>query len=538
MEIRLISHNVILSIAFLVFNYSLAQVNSSIDSTTIKIGGEIKYTIQVETDSTDLVVFPEGQTFNPLEVIDSYDIDTLRRNEKYNLIKTYGLTQFDSGYYTIPQQKILIGDKEFLTDSVRVEVRDIVVDTTKQGLYDIKPLIEVKKSSFNWWKWPLIILLFLAFVGAVVYWFVWRKKPLTEEEKIALLSPYERAKLTLKNLDENHYLENREYKEYYSELTFAIRRYLDEQVYDHALESTTDQLIERLRLLRDAHKIELDSETITNIEAILRRADLVKFAKSSPDIELAKKDRDIIDLEIDHVKEAIPEPTEEEKLQDEQYREERRKRKKREKIVISVALVLMLTTITIIGFTIKYGFTAVKDTILGNNSKELLEGDWVSSAYGAPPIYIDTPEVLTREEANTVNPDQQLDQTAFSYGTLFSPIYITLNTTKVPQMGKQGIDINQVTEGILGYFEQNGVQNIITKTDKYTTPNSIEGYKIFGTADFPTMSPGNTVPSNYAIFVFSAEKVAQQIVLVWRQGDSYGDEIMNRVINSIELKKT
>ena len=33
------------------------------------------------------------------------------------------------------------------------------------------------------------------------------------------------------------------------------------------------------------------------------------------------------------------------------------------------------------------------------------------------------------------------------------------------------------------------------------------------------------------------EEVAQQIVLVWRQGDTYGDEIMNRVINSIELKK-
>ena len=35
-----------------------------------------------------------------------------------NLIKKYGLTQFDSGRYTIPKQKVLIGDKEFYTDSL------------------------------------------------------------------------------------------------------------------------------------------------------------------------------------------------------------------------------------------------------------------------------------------------------------------------------------------------------------------------------------------------------------------------------------
>ena len=64
----------------------------------------------------------------------------------------------------------------------------------------------------------------------------------------------------------------------------------------------------------------------------MKRADLVKFAKSAPDIELAKIDRNTIDIEIDQVKEALPEPTEEEKLLDEQYREEQERKKKRKKI--------------------------------------------------------------------------------------------------------------------------------------------------------------------------------------------------------------
>ena len=66
---------------------------------------------------------------------------------KFELLKHYRLTQFDSGGYVIPTQKVIIGEKPFYTDSLKVEVITIQVDTTKQGLYDIKPIIEVRKSS-------------------------------------------------------------------------------------------------------------------------------------------------------------------------------------------------------------------------------------------------------------------------------------------------------------------------------------------------------------------------------------------------------
>ena len=136
-----------------------AQVSATIDSTSIKIGSELKYKMQVEADSTQIVVFPEGQTFMPLEVIDSRKIDTSKNGNRFNLIKEYALTQFDSGHYTIPRQKVLIGDRVFFTDSLKVEVRDVLVDTTKQKMYEIKPLVEVEaKSIVNWKKWILWIL--------------------------------------------------------------------------------------------------------------------------------------------------------------------------------------------------------------------------------------------------------------------------------------------------------------------------------------------------------------------------------------------
>ena len=48
------------------------------------------------------------------------------------------------------------------------------------------------------WSFLLISLL----ISGLLYWFIWRKKPLTEAEKIAALPPYERAKLALEKLDE------------------------------------------------------------------------------------------------------------------------------------------------------------------------------------------------------------------------------------------------------------------------------------------------------------------------------------------------
>ena len=93
-----------------------------------KIGEQITYSIQVETDSTNVVVFPEGQTFAPMEMVESLLADTTRLEKRFRLLKEYRLTQFDSGSYTIPQQRVMINDRVILTDSMRVEVADVAVE--------------------------------------------------------------------------------------------------------------------------------------------------------------------------------------------------------------------------------------------------------------------------------------------------------------------------------------------------------------------------------------------------------------------------
>ena len=144
--------NLTLLITMIVSLSSFSQVKSSTDTTQIIIGEELLYTIEVKADSTDLVLFPEGQTFQPLEVIESYKIDTTFEQAKYKLIKKYGLTQFDSGKYTLPSQRVVINNKSFSTDSIKIEVADVVVDTTKQKMFTIKPALEIADPEFNFYK--------------------------------------------------------------------------------------------------------------------------------------------------------------------------------------------------------------------------------------------------------------------------------------------------------------------------------------------------------------------------------------------------
>ena len=521
---------------------SAGQVASSIDSTAIKIGEELRYKIQVDVDSTSLVVFSEEQTFQPLEIINSYPVDSTKKGGYYKLTKTYGLTQFDSGVYIIPKQKIIIGDKVFYTDSLKVQVNPVVVDTTKQKLFDIKPITDVQRTRSNLWAYIALVLLTLLAVTGLVYWFFWRKKPLTEAEKIAALPPYERAKLALEKLDEDHYFQNEDVKMFYSDLTLILRQYLDEKVYDQSLESTTDELVFRLKTLQAANQISLGANTIRNIETILKRADLVKFAKSKPDFELAKLDKGTIGLEIKQVKEGLPEPTEEELLQDLEYREAlegKQKRKKQKQIVAGVVGVFVVAITFLI---VQSGFTNVKDTVLRNPSKLLLEKThWVKSEYGAPGITLSTPNVLERQ---TIKVSEEMKDkvqlVAFACAGKDTPIDVFVTSSKyASETGKDGkekevpIDVLESTEAVLNRFEKEGAKNIISRNEQFITPNGQEGVKTFGTAEFiinDTLTKGV-----YVVLGFSTPNLLQQVILIWKEDDVYADQIIERILNSIEL---
>ena len=518
---------------FFLSNPILAQdkVSAQIDSTTIKIGEQIKYQIEVETSPEKLVVFPEGETFSPLEMVESLDADTIKEKGKYRLLKEYFLTQFDSGKYVIPSQEVIIESSSFYTDSIPVEVNDVVVDTTKQKLYPIKPSVEVSGGfSIPDWLWWLLGILLVA--GLVAFLIIRKKKKDAKEYE---LPPYEDAMAELRKLDEANYLERREVKEYYSQLSFAVRKYLDRKIYDHGLERTTNELILYLEDQKSQGKLNLTNETIRDFEKILRRADLAKFARSKPDVITAKEDRSKTQHVIDDLRASVPEPTEEELLQDEAFREEQARKRKKRRIILGIVAGLVVIIIGVTALIATKGYTYVKDTYLGHPTKELLEGEWIRSEYGNPSVAVTTPEVLVRGEIDMPQDVQQMmvGSETFMYGSLLSNFYVTLSTIKF--QGEVKFDAKKAIDGIYTNLEAQGARNIIMKQEDFTTVNGTKGTKIFGTLEAENPVTGESIPNEYEILNFAEKGGFEQIMVIYNENDEYAKEITQRIINSVEI---
>jgi len=94
--------------AFSLFGYAQngPKVSAKIDTDSIKIGEQVIWTVTVDVDSTARVIFPEGQTFSPLEMVESMLTDTTRKKDRILLEKSYALTQFDSGSYNVGSENV------------------------------------------------------------------------------------------------------------------------------------------------------------------------------------------------------------------------------------------------------------------------------------------------------------------------------------------------------------------------------------------------------------------------------------------------
>ena len=522
---------------FFLINAVFAQqplVSSKVDTTAIKIGEQLNYQITVEADSTNLVVFPEGQSFNPMEVVESLSTDTARVGDRFRLIKEYTLTQFDSGSYTIPPLRVLVNDTPYLTDSVEVEVATVVVDTTKQKMYSIKPAMEVP-STFEVpeWVWWLLAVLVLA---GVLFYFLRRRKKKKEAEK--KLPPFERAMFELQQLDQSHLLENRQTKEYYSKLTEAVRRYIEDEVHLRAMESTTSELILYLEMKMKEGELKLSRETIDNLKKILQRADLAKFANSNPDIITAKGDRSTIENVIKDTKAAIPQPTEEELLKDEEYRQEllRKRRKKRILIGTAAGVLVLLLAIAILVST--KGFDYLVDNVFGNPTKELLQGEWISSEYGDPPVVVTTPEVLKRGELDLPNEAKEMlvGSETFMEGSLDEDLYVVVSTVRF----RKGVefDLKTAVDGVYANLEQKGAKNIVIKEEEYSTIEGVKGIKVYGTLQYENSVTGDIENKSYTILNFAQGGGFQQVTVIHSEEDQYADEISGRIINSVEFQNS
>lgn len=524
---------IVLFLLLATFGFAQQPVQTSVDSTKIKIGSQFHLTLKVKGTKETRVAFPDVKNIGPLEVLESYPIDTVKKDATFEFIKKYGLTQFDSGRYVIPRIPVLIGNKQFLSDSAVVEVQPVVVDTLKQKMYDIKPIMKPQDTSSDFW-WYLLTLVLLAGLIFLGYWLYkkYKNRPVTEEAVYA--TPIEKATSLLQNLEKKALLEQGDVKSYYSEMTDITRTYIEETVHIPAMESTTDELLEAMKKAAMKKKMGIRQETMEVFEKILKNADLVKFAKSKPlDFEIAE-DRKNIESIIFTIDKALPKEVEdEESIAYARLQEELRLKKiKKRNQLIGFGLGFALTFAATYYFFDKYN-------LFGESTREMYEKEWITSEYGNPGIIIATPEVLKRKDAaKEVGKDVMAlvkEMQLFEYGGYFDDYYITIATLKYKQEVK--IDLDKALEGGLQGMEAKGAQDIIIKTEDFNTPEGLSGRKAYGTMNMVDKITRRSVKVYYEFVIFSQEGGLQQVLMFHKEGDEYGSKISARILESIELRK-
>lgn len=504
------------------------KINIYADTTQMRIGEQIKWVIEVETDSTQPVRFPEQErSLGTMEIVEINPIDTQRVQNRFRLRKEYLLTQFDSGSYVIPSFPLKISTETYYTDSLAIKVFDVPVDTLKQKMYDIKDITEVEVSSRFWHFFALVSgLLLMLGSGLYIWWYLRRKKQEAEQD----LPPYERAVKEIELLNQHTLNSQQDYKNFYTRLTDILRKYYDEELHLDLTECTTDEIITRIETLINANKLALNLSNLQDLKLTLKTADLVKFARLSTDPNDAAQDRDAIKAFIGHTHEAIPEPTEEEILEETRFKlrllERRRKQRIRMAVIAGTAVVLL----TLGAMTARYGFMPMVDTLIRTPGKVMLDGHWVKSEYGFPPVGIETPKVLKQVKVPIPSGSEQVieDISNYALGQIGEDFYVVVN--HVHFKPNTEIKTDQVQE-----LTEEELKNRLGLAEFQLESEDVVIDGINGKLKTGTFFK-DSKEYVFKAYTFFTQPTLRQIVVIYNKDKRYYDQISIRIDESLTLK--
>ncbi|HTY60578.1 MAG TPA: hypothetical protein VMF59_17265 [Bacteroidota bacterium] len=252
------------------------------DSSTYLVGDWI--TLRVD------LVHPRGAVLRPVLGDSAGGFLVLERRPPVQTSDTtstaaFVFAKYDSGLATIPPvdfSVIVPGDtapRTVSTNPVVLTVRTVAVDTSKD-IRDLKPPMAIPVSLAEMLLYGGGGVLLLALLYAA--WRYWKRRKARKDGEPGYVPPprpaHEIAFEQLAVLKGKKLWQQGLIKQYYSEATEIFRRYLENRYALQAMEETTDEILAGLRKLR------FPDPMLGTAERILRRADLVKFAKFEPGI--------------------------------------------------------------------------------------------------------------------------------------------------------------------------------------------------------------------------------------------------------------
>lgn len=144
--------------------------------------------------------------------------------------------------------------------------------------------------------------------------------------------------------------------------------------------------------------------------------------------------------------------------------------------------------------------------------------------------------MLLRQEPDMPKETKELikELQAFSYGN-YAGIFSVSASSITFKNQEEDPNFEAVIGATLTNFEQLGLKNIITKQEEFVTQSGVKGVKTFGTGTLETPD-GDSKRAKYNILSFGGKGFIQQVVITWEEDDAYAEQIVDRILTSLDVK--
>jgi len=260
-------------------------IKATIDSTSILIGQQTKIHLEIAADKGQSLQLPliSDTLTTGVEVLNISKIDTTDiGNNRMKMNYDYLITSFDSALYLLPPFRVISGADTVLSDQLALKVSTLQVDTESKKFYDIKDIRKPPFVLMDYLPFFLLILTILAVIALaafIIYRLVTKKSLMPFKKEEPYVPPHIRAIRRLDAIKAEKLWQAGKIKEYHSEITDTLRKYIEERFDIGAMEMTSGEI------LADIKKYSAPDGAYDNLKQILILADFVKFAKynSLPD---------------------------------------------------------------------------------------------------------------------------------------------------------------------------------------------------------------------------------------------------------------
>ncbi len=278
------------------------SIQGELDKSEMKTGEQAAVNLIIRTDNlaeTRFRLSNDGSE-RRFEVLELGALDTTKLDEKLLEIKARLLiTSFDSTLVRIPP---IIAETPIAIDSTQSFALNVIqpkVDVSKPNEFkgikapwtvDLtwRDILDMILSS--WILWFIIALHLFGFLLLIARYFYLRRDVNSpeEESKAKVLTPIETFDQSVKLIEERHYIEQGNFKTYYTLLIEALKTYLDSQMNLMTLEQTSNEVLQSLK------ESNYPTKELNALETVFRLSDLSKFAKSKPSEEEAKYSMEVV----------------------------------------------------------------------------------------------------------------------------------------------------------------------------------------------------------------------------------------------------